>query len=70
MVEDEYHFLFVCELYEAERTNFYTELRTSYPKVDQLSNPTKLKFLFNFEPGKLGKFATRIWEKRQQKLHN
>ena len=69
-VEDEYHFLFYCQLYEFERENFYRELRTSYPNIDQLNNPCKLRFLFNMEPRKLGKYAVRIWDIRQQKLYN
>ena len=63
-IEDEYHFLFHCQLYEVERDAFYNSL-SLYPNMKGTKNDLKLKQLFTLEPRKLAKFACKIFEKRK-----
>ena len=69
-IEDEYHFLFHCPLYHPERDLFYQTITMIYANFRQLSDANKLKTLFTFEPRKLGKYACKLWAKRQESLYN
>ena len=65
-VENEYHFLFHCDFYKHERDTFTQGLLETYKNFNKLSDSSKLKLLFNLEPRKLGKYASKLWALRQQ----
>ena len=68
-VENEYHFLFHCDFYKHERDTFIRGLLETYKNFNRLSDSCKLKLLFNLEPRKLGKFASKLWTLRQQHIY-
>ena len=68
-VENEYHFLFHCPLYIADREEFYNSL-SLYPNITTTHDALKLKQLFVLEPRKLSKYACKIFEKRKNAEYN
>ena len=68
-VENEYHFLFHCDFYRHERDAFTKGLLDNYKNFNRLSDACKLKLLFNLEPQKLGKYASKLWTLRQQQIY-
>ena len=66
-VEDEFHFLFSCEKYNAERTTF--KART--PALNWNDNDDiKLSNLFTLYPRQLAKFSSQIFNIRKDALYS
>ncbi len=59
-VEDQFHFMFDCPLYNNYRNDLYVSARTLITGWDNLSNCDKLSTLFNEMPRKLGKFVKKL----------
>ena len=46
-VENEIHFVFLCNLHEQIRKTFFNDIILKYPEFDSLSEQNKILFLFN-----------------------
>ena len=68
-VEDEYHFLFDCEVYSDDRVNFFIEISISYHEFMALSVKDRWKYIMS-EPNavKTAKFIYSLFEKRRSVL--
>ena len=45
-VEDEYHFMMICELYNNERSELFDKICSVSPEFSSMSNSNKFKYLF------------------------
>ena len=63
-VEDEYHFLFDCEVYSDDRVNFFIEISISYHEFMALSVKDRWKYIMS-EPNavKTAKFIYTLFER-------
>jgi exonuclease III len=67
-IEDEYHFIFHCNVYENEREEFFNTLGI-FQNFINLTDPNKCKTLNELEPRKVARFLTKIIKKRQEQLY-
>ncbi len=68
-VETVQHFLFDCDLYATERTDFINRVRHNNNNWDNLSHFAQLSYLFDEKPRMLGKFVKIIVETRKRTLY-
>ena len=69
VTEDEFHFLFVCNLYDSLRLNLFTSIVSKIPNFVNLDNIEKLKVLFSNFPRQLARFVKSAYEKRSGFLY-
>ena len=70
VVEDELHFLFVCEPYDAPRTVWLEEARRHCPHLQYLELEDQLKFIFNRFPRPNAKFIKACFDIHKAILYN
>ena len=68
-IEDEYHFLFSCSLYENARTNFVDKIKSENTEFENLDITSKLKVMFNMFPRCTSKFILKCFMIRKNKLY-
>ena len=68
-VEDEFHFLFDCCMYQGERSKYYVDNVSDIENFMFLSDPDKVKFMLSKERVKnTGDYINAIYQKRRQIL--
>ena len=68
-VEDEFHFVLVCEAYREDRNLLFEKLNVEAPNILHMTFPEKFQFLLNNGSLYLPKFISNIWEKCQKVLY-
>ena len=66
-VEDEFHFVLVCEAYREDRNLLFAKLNVEAPNLSHMTSQEF--FLLNNGSLYLPKFISNIWEKRQKLLY-
>ena len=67
-VEDEFHFLFYCCMYQGERSGYYVGSVSDIEYFMLLSDPDKVKYMLEKKHVKdTGAYVTIIYQKRRQK---
>ncbi len=69
LVEDEYHFLFVCPLYEDLREDMFSEITNICPEFVYLEYAEQLNLLFKEFCRKVAKYIKRAYERRKSVLY-
>ncbi len=69
LIEDELHFLCVCDKYDLERNEMYTRISEKYPDFIELDNIDKLIFLMKNEWKEVCNFIDIAWRKRKNILY-
>ena len=67
-IEDENHFLFVCNKYDEERKILFEFCKQSNPNFANESETNKLIFLMSNEWKMFAVFVHELWQKRKQYL--
>ncbi len=67
-VEDQYHFMFQCSLYDQYREELFIKARNCINEWDNLSNCDKLSTLFTELPRSLGKYVKNSFILRRQTI--
>jgi len=68
LVEDEWHFIYNCELYNEERTMFFNSLLNLKPDFVYFDEREQLKYLFKEKHRMFAKFIKSCFEKRKASL--
>ena len=68
VIEDAYHFLCCCAIYNSERDQFYRKLKTVHPNFDSWNLNEKLISIVSFDTNCLAKFVEKIWNIRKKTL--
>ena len=69
VIEDEFHFIFHCPLYNDLRCILFERIQLKKPDLFWLSEYEMLKWLFNEEIFVLAKFLGKAWFLRQKTLY-
>ena len=67
-IEDEFHFLCICNAYEDERTNLYRLVNKKFQDFSSMDDETKFVFLMTKCNFNVIKFIKQAWEKRKSSL--
>ena len=68
-IEDEFHFLCICNAYEDERTNLYRLVNKKFKDFSNMDDETKFVFLMSKCNFNVIKFIKQAWEKRKSSLY-
>ena len=68
VIEDEWHFIFDCELYNDERNMFFENICNQHRDFMYLDGPDQLSFLFKEKHRSFAKYIKSIWDKRHCSL--
>ncbi len=67
-IEDQFHFMFQCPLYDRYREELFTKARNCIHEWDNLSNCDKLSTLFTELPRSLGKYVKNSFISRRRTI--
>jgi hypothetical protein len=68
-VEDEIHFVLVCDKYENTRKNEFRNISVHNPNFENLNNKNKLVYLMKYEWRNLAHYVEKAWIQRQKALY-
>ena len=68
-VEDETHFICICEYYKLQRDELFNQILITHPNFNNLTNIDKLAFLMKYEWKTLMQYLSLIWNIRKEKLY-
>ena len=68
-VEDETHFICICEYYKLQRDEFFNKILITHPNFNNLTNKDKLAFLMKYEWKTLMHYLSLIWNIRKENLY-
>ena len=69
VVEDEFHFVFHCPLYNNLRNSLFEKMQDKNPDLFWMSECYMLSWLFNKEVFVLAKFIEKAWQLRWRTLY-
>ena len=67
-VENEFHFMFYCTLYDDLRVPLFDVMQKRKPELFWEDDGQKLEWLFNYEVFKTAHFVSKAWSRRQSQL--
>jgi len=67
-VEDEWHFVFDCDLYDRERTAYFDKIVNTKPEFIYLEPKDQLKYLFETKHRSFAKYLNLCFKKRKDFL--
>ena len=68
-VEDETHFICICEYYKLQRDELFNKILITYPNFNNLTNIDKLAFLMKYEWKTLMQYRSLIRNFRKENLY-
>ena len=69
VVEDEFHFVFHCPLYDSLRNVLFEKVQDKNPDLFWLPESSMLSWLFEEEVFAVGKFIEKAWQLRWKMLY-
>ena len=70
MLEDEFHFVCQCRLYDDIRSNLFDTIQVKNTEFQTLEPREKFNYILKNEWNLLGKFLKVAWERRTSKLYD
>ena len=68
-VEDETHFIRICEYYKLQRDELFNKILITHPNFNNLANTDKLAFLMKYELKTLMQYLSLIWNISKENLY-
>ncbi len=68
-VEDEFHFILICNEYNELRINLFNSIKYKVETFEYLDNREKFVHIMKYEWKLLSKYLVKAWAKRNSKLN-